>query len=202
MSSEHYFSETPGSSLSTHVREITLRGRTLSVTTASGTFSPAGVDRGTEVLLKYAPTPPTTGSFLDIGCGWGPIALALALESPEAKVYGIDVNQRARDSAVMNVENLGLTNVTICDPDSVPSNLTFDLIWTNPPIRVGKKALQGIMARWLATLAPGGEAWVVIAKKLGGDSLHSWINEGSAGGFVAERVETAKGFRVLKVTRV
>ncbi len=201
MSGEHYFSETPESSLSTHVREITLRGHTLSVITASGTFSHAGVDRGTEVLLKHAPSPSPTGTFLDIGCGWGPISLALALESPEAVIYGIDVNERARDSAQTNGEDLGLTNVHICHPDSVPENLTFDVIWTNPPVRVGKKALQDIMARWLNRLSPDGEAWVVIAKKLGGDSLHTWINDGGPGAFSAERVETAKGFRVLRVTR-
>lgn len=201
MSGEHYFSESPSSALSLSAREIELRGHTVSVHTASGTFSPSGIDRGTEVLLKYAPAAPTQGTFLDIGCGWGPISLALALESPKATIYGVDVNERARQTAQANADSLGLGNVTICDPESVPAELEFDLIWTNPPIRVGKKALHDIVAKWLNRLTSEGEAFVVIAKKLGGDSLQGWINEGGAGSFNAVRVETAKGFRVLRVTR-
>lgn len=201
MTGEHYFSEKPASPLSLNTKEIELRGHVLSVVTASGTFSPAGIDRGTEVLLKYAPPPPATGTFLDVGCGWGPLTLALALESPEAVVFGIDVNERARATAEANVESTGLSNVTICDPTEVPATLTFDLIWTNPPIRVGKAALHDIVTLWLNRLAPQGEAWVVIATKLGGDSLHSWINDGGAGPFRAERMETAKGFRLLRVVR-
>jgi 16S rRNA (guanine1207-N2)-methyltransferase len=201
MTGEHYFSASPDSPLSSSFHEVTLRGHTLAVTTSSGTFSPGGVDRGTEVLLKYAPQPPALGTFLDVGCGWGPITLALSLESPEAQVFGIDVNERARDSARWNAENLGLNNVTICHPDEVATDTVFDLIWTNPPIRVGKVALRSIMARWLNALSPQGEAWIVIAKKLGGDNLQQWINAGEAGAFQDTREETSKGFRVLRVVR-
>lgn len=201
MTSEHYFSASPQSPLQESFRDVVLRGTPVTVTTASGTFSPGGVDRGTEVLLKYAPTPPARGTFLDVGCGWGPIALALALESPKARIYGIDINERARHSALWNAENLGLENITICSPDEVPADISFDLIWSNPPVRVGKAELRAIVSRWLAHLSPAGEAWLVIAKKLGGDSLHEWINSGAAGSFQAQRIETAKGFRVLRVTR-
>jgi len=202
MSGEHYFSESPKSTHSTNFHEVALRSHTVTVTTASGTFSPGGVDRGTQVLLKYAPPPPPQGNFLDIGCGWGPLSLALALESPQAQVIGIEVNERARMSATENYENLGISNLTICHPDEVPPQSRFDLIWSNPPIRVGKVALYEIVTRWLNTLTAQGEAWFVIAKKLGGDSLHDWINQGKAGDFQATRVETSKGFRVLHITRL
>jgi len=201
MTSEHYFSASPQSPLQESFHDVVLRGKPVTVATASGTFSPGGVDRGTEVLLKYAPSPPDTGVFLDVGCGWGPLSLALALESPGATIYGVDVNERARHSAQWNVENLGLPNITICHPDEVPPEMRFDLIWSNPPVRVGKTQLRAIVARWLGALSPTGEAWIVIAKKLGGDSLHQWLNTAGAGAFHAERVETAKGFRVLRVTR-
>ncbi|MEK9600064.1 MAG: methyltransferase, partial [Pontimonas sp.] len=102
---------------------------------ASGTFSPDRLDTGTAVLLKYAPQPPFAGQFLDLGCGWGPLALALALESPEATVWGIDVNERALDAARDNAESIGLPNVTLTTPGEVPDDLLFDLIWSNPPIR-------------------------------------------------------------------
>jgi 16S rRNA G1207 methylase RsmC len=103
--------------------------------------------------------------------------------------------------ATENYENLGLTNLTICHPDEVPPETRFDLMWSNPPIRVGKVALHGIVTRWLNTLTPQGEAWFVIAKKLGGDSFQHWINQGNPGHFQATRVETSRGFRVLCVTR-
>jgi len=201
MTGEHYFSQSPKSTLSTSFHEVWLRGRKVTVSTASGIFSPGGIDRGTEVLLKYAPSAPATGTFLDIGCGWGPLALALAMESPEAQVWGIDVNERALASARGNAENLGLPNVTMCHPDDVPHETKFDLIWSNPPVRVGKKQLHDILTRWLGSLTPQGEAWLVIATKLGGDSLQEWINSAGAGPFKAQRMETSKGFRILRVTR-
>jgi 16S rRNA G1207 methylase RsmC len=153
------------------------------------------------VLLKYAPVTPTTGTFLDIGCGWGPLAVALALEAPEASVFGVDVNDRALQVARDNAENLGLTNITVTQPHDVPEALSFDLIWSNPPIRVGKQALHEILALWLPRLSPEGEAYLVVAKKLGADSLLEWLNSGAIPHIRAERLETSRGYRILRVTR-
>jgi 16S rRNA G1207 methylase RsmC len=152
-------------------------------------------------LLKYAPPPPATGNFLDIGCGWGPLALALALEAPEAQVFGIDVNDRALRVSIDNAENLELHNLRICRPEDIPPGQTFDLIWSNPPIRVGKSDLHAILAQWLPRLNPGGEAFLVVAKKLGADSLLEWLNSGHIPGIRAERIETAKGYRVIRVRK-
>ena len=201
MSTEHYFSEDPQSSLKRTPHTLTLRDHTVTVQSASGTFSPDRLDAGTTVLLKYAPQPPSTGHFLDLGCGWGPLALALGLESPEATVWGVDVNERALDAARDNAESIGLPNVTITTPDGVPDDLLFDLIWSNPPIRIGKKELHALLSRWLPRLAPEGEAWLVVAKKLGSDSLQEWINGGGPGTFEASRYETSKGYRVIRVVR-
>ena len=198
---DHYFTTDPSSERRTSTRTVTLLGHQVAVTTASGTFSPQGLDTGTAVLLKYAPPPPPSGVFLDIGCGWGPLTLALGLAAPEARVWGIDVNERARSTAVENAENLGLTNLTIAGPDEVPDNLTFDLIWSNPPIRVGKEALHQILATWLNRLTPTGEAYLVVAKKLGSDSLMHWINSDALPRHLATRSETSKGYRVIRVTR-
>jgi 16S rRNA (guanine1207-N2)-methyltransferase len=168
---------------------------------ASGTFSPGGLDSGTEVLLKYAPPTPESGTFLDVGCGWGPLTLALALEAPHARVFGIDVNERALQVTRDNVANLELDSVTVCRPDDVPSDITFDLLWSNPPIRVGKSDLHAILAQWLPRLNTDGEAFLVVAKKLGADSLLTWLNSGEIPGIRAERIETSKGYRVLRVWR-
>ena len=201
MAGDHYFSPDPQSPLRTSVRTLSLRGHEVTLETASGTFSPGGLDAGTEVLLKYAPATPGRGTFLDIGCGWGPLTVALALEAPGATVLGVDVNDRALQVARDNAENLGLTNVTVTQPEDLENSLTFDLIWSNPPIRVGKKALHDILALWLPRLAPEGEAYLVIAKKLGADSLLEWLNSGEVPHIRAERLETSRGYRILRVAK-
>lgn len=201
MSTEHYFSEDPQAPLRKTPHTLTLRGHTVTVQSASGTFSPGHLDTGTAVLLKYAPPLPQTGTFLDLGSGWGPLALAMALESPEATVWGTDVNERALEVATENAGNLGLTNLSFAQPHEVPSKLYWDVIWSNPPIRVGKKELHALLALWLPRLSPDGEAWLVVAKKLGADSLLEWIDQGGAGDFTASRHETSRGFRVIRVAR-
>ena len=167
----------------------------------SGTFSAGGLDRGTRVLLNTAPTPPAEGVFVDVGCGWGPIALSLALHSPAASIWAVDVNERARQATRDNAETLGLENVQVCSPEDFPLDASIDLIWSNPPIRIGKTALHELLTTWLGRLSPEGEAWLVVAKQLGSDSLQQWLNDGGAGAFSAVRVDTDKGFRVLKVSR-
>lgn len=171
----------------------------MQVLTASGIFSPGGVDKGTRILLDEAPAP-QGARMLDIGCGWGPITLTLAMAAPDAEVYGVEVNSRSAQLTEMNAERLGLTNVTVAAPDALDESLTFDTIWSNPPIRVGKDVLHGIMHAWLPRLAPGGTAYLVVQKNLGSDSLQKWLAEAFPDLEVA-RYATSKGFRILEVHR-
>lgn len=195
---DHYFSAEPASSADLRRRRVVLAGREVEVVTAGGVFSPDGIDRGTAVLLRETPAPPATGTFLDLGCGWGPLALSLALSSPAARIYAVDVNRRALDLCRRNAELLGARGVAAVEPDQVPDDVILDLLWSNPPIRVGKAALHEMMLRWLPRLTPTGEAWLVVQKNLGADSLHTWLDEQ---GYAVERSATAQGFRVLRVAR-
>jgi 16S rRNA (guanine1207-N2)-methyltransferase len=201
VSGDHYFSPSPQSEESRHPVSMTLAGHEVTLSVPSGTFSADGLDRGTQVLLNTAPTPPAEGLFVDVGCGWGPIALSLALHSQNASVWAIDVNDRARQATRDNAGALGLENLHACSPEEFPTDKTIDLIWSNPPIRIGKAALHELLATWLNRLSPEGEAWLVVAKQLGSDSLQRWLNDGGAGAFLAERMDTEKGYRVLRVTR-
>ena len=146
---DHYFSSEPGSGYVP--REITVRlaGEDRVLTSAPGVFSPERLDAGTNVLLSNVPAPPPGGNLLDLGCGWGPIALSLALESPHATVWAVDVNQRALDLVRQNAARLGLDNITACTPDNVPTDVRFMTIWSNPPIRVGKSELHSMLSTWL-----------------------------------------------------
>ena len=167
--------------------------------TAGGVFSPAGVDTGTRALLLEAPAPPSHGTFLDLGCGWGPIALTLGLRSPAAGVYAVDVNERALDLTRSNAAAAGLGNVRAARPDEVPADVRFDLIWSNPPIRVGKQVLHDLLGTWLPRLTQEGTAYLVVQKNLGADSLHRWIT--AELGLSCDRYAVSKGFRILRVSR-
>lgn len=198
MSSEHYFSETPSTEFKPKSIKVQLLGRSFEVETAGGTFSPDRIDQGTAVLLTHLDVAPRGGNLLDIGCGWGPIALSLALHAPQATVWAVDVNERSMALTRANATRLGLTNVKVCRPEDVPADVTFDGIWSNPPIRVGKEVLHEILLTWLPRLSAGASAYLVVQKNLGSDSLHRWLEEVLPAGFETSRVDTAKAFRVLR----
>jgi 16S rRNA (guanine1207-N2)-methyltransferase len=198
VSGEQYFTAHPGGPARRRPVSVELAGRRVVVQTAGGVFSPAGVDTGTQVLLREAPRPPQQGTFLDLGCGWGPIALSLGLLSPAAIVYAVDVNERALELTRTNATAAGLDQVSVCRPDDVPKDIRFDLVWSNPPIRVGKKVLHNLLGTWLPRLAKGGEAYLVVQKNLGADSLHRWI--AAELGLPCDRYAVSKGFRILRVS--
>jgi 16S rRNA G1207 methylase RsmC len=201
-SHDHYFTAEPASPAQQRVMTVRLAGREVSVRTAGGVFSPDAVDKGTAVLLREVPAPPRSGTLLDLGCGWGPIALTLALTCPEATVYAVDVNERSLDLTRTNASSLGLQNVIAAQPDGIPVDVRFDAIWSNPPIRVGKAALHTMLQHWLPRLAPGGVAYLVVQKNLGSDSLQRWLGEQlDSADFAVTRWATDKGFRVIEVRR-
>ena len=194
---DHYFTAHPAAPDERRTITVELAGRAVAVETAGGVFSPDHVDLGTRVLLREVPDPPSSGDLLDLGCGWGPLALTMALLSPSARVWAVDVNERALDLVRVNASRLGLTNVTAALPSDVPPDLGFAAIWSNPPIRVGKDALHDLLRAWLPRLAPGGEAWLVVGRNLGADPLHRWLADEL--GVPVERATSAKGFRVLRI---
>lgn len=233
---QHYFTAEPVSGAELRERTVHLGGHDVQVQTAGGIFSPGGVDKGTAVLLRFVPAPPAEGTFLDLGCGWGALALTLALSSPQATVYAVDVNRRALDLTQRNAERLGcavsvatepgstvpastepesattqaggplsatessgpMSGMVTAEPHDVPETVSFDLIWSNPPIRVGKQALHEMLSRWLGRLAPGGTAYLVVSKNLGADSLQTWLTTRFPHADI-RRHATSKGFRVLAV---
>ena len=201
MANEHYFSAEPGSELKLRTIRATIAGRTVDLTTAGGVFSPERIDAGTQVLLSSVPAPPPGGNLLDLGCGWGPIALTLAAESPHATVWAVDVNERALDLVRRNATVMGLTNINAVTPSDVPADVSFMTIWSNPPIRVGKNELHTMLSSWLPRIEPGSDAWLVVQRNLGSDSLHRWLELEFPDDFSFTRAATNKGYRVLRARR-
>ncbi|KQQ69009.1 class I SAM-dependent methyltransferase [Microbacterium sp. Leaf320] len=201
MGSDHYFTAAPASPENLRSIHVTLAGRELDVTTAGGVFSPDRLDAGTAVLLANMPPVPPGGHLLDLGSGWGPITLSMALAAPHATVWAVDVNERALDLVRRNASALGLTNVNASLPQDVPADVTFRSIRSNPPIRVGKNELHGLLEKWIPRLDERSDAWLVVQRNLGADSLQRWIGATFHPGFSIHRTATAKGYRVLKVRK-
>ena len=157
----HYF-ETP-SQRSEQAVAMTLWGHDVTLASSRGVFSAGGLDLGTSVLLRTVPPPRSATRLLDLGCGIGPLTLALALECPRAHVTAVDVNDVAVDLTRRNAASAGVAQrVTACRPEQVDPSVTFDEIWSNPPIRIGKPALHELLLTWLPRLAstPFRQRWV------------------------------------------
>ena len=195
----HYFDADPAGPERRQAITATVWGQELTLLTAGGVFAGDGLDRGTAVLLRESPPPVGSPRVLDLGCGYGPIAMAVALACPGAAVDAVDVNERALTLCRDNGAALGVAGrVRVLRPDQVEPTSRYDEIWSNPPIRIGKEALHDLLLTWLARLAPAGVARLVVAKNLGADTLQRWLTEQ---GYAAERAASGKGFRVLLVRR-
>jgi 16S rRNA G1207 methylase RsmC len=198
MANEHYFSSTPESDLKLRTIHATIAGVERELVTSNGIFSPAHIDAGTQVLLSNVPAPPPGGNLLDLGCGWGPMALTLALESPHATVWAVDVNERALDLVRANAKKLSILNINAVLPQDVPEGITFMSLWSNPPIRVGKTELHNILKTWLPRLEMDADAWLVVQRNLGSDSLHRWMESAFPEDFTFSRAAISKGYRLLR----
>lgn len=199
MSQEHYFSQQPDSAAKAHKVTFDLAGHTFEAKSESGTFSVQKLDRGTEILLRSFEHFPSQGNVLDIGCGWGPISLAIAKLRPEATVWALDVNQRSLRLTSENAIANKLENIRAVEAEQIPADLTFSGIWSNPPIRVGKQVLHSLMKTWLPRLATGASAMLVVQKQLGAESFEKWL----AYEFPRMQVDRPyqdKGYRVIRVT--
>ena len=195
--STQYFAERPEAAHRPGTVHVVLPDVHLELATDAGVFSPARLDPGTRLLLDTAPPPPPGGDLLDLGCGYGPLALVLAARAPGATVWATDVNTRALALCQANAATAGLP--VRCVPPGDPAlPQRFALIWSNPPIRIGKPALHELLAAWLGRLAPAGTAYLVVQRNLGSDSLQRWL---AGAGWAADRTAARAGYRVLRVGR-
>ena len=193
---EHYFSAEPA--VATRPRNVTVRlpDQSIELRTDRGVFSLAGLDPGTAVLLQGVPAPPAGATLLDLGCGHGVVAIAMARRAPQARVIAVDVNNRALELTRANATANGVERIEVGRPDEVDADLRFDAIYTNPPIRVGRQQLLELLTTWLGRQAPGGHANLVVQRHLGADSLAERLR---SQGYEVLRMGSKRGYRLLDV---
>jgi 16S rRNA (guanine1207-N2)-methyltransferase len=191
----HYFDEDPLVASARRSVPLVLPDLSVTLTTDRGVFARDAVDPGTKLLLLDGPRPPATGDLLDLGCGYGPLAVALARRAPGARVWAVDVNRRALDRCAATAEAAGV-EVRTATPDEVPDEVRFTGIWSNPPVRIGKAALHDLLSAWLDRLDAEGRAALVVHRHLGADSLARWLVES---GFPTTRTGSRMGYRLLEV---
>lgn len=195
----HYFSEKPQANSAEREYRFEVDDTPIRIVSDRGVFSMNSLDKGTAALLHHlsvdeASLPP--GDIVDVGCGAGPLAIALAHHFPTRQVWGVDVNSRALELTERNARLNNVSNVKTSTPENFP-DVHVAAIWSNPPIRIGKPALHELLLVWLRRLEPHGICRLVINKNLGGDSLQKWL---VSEGFECERIGSKSGFRILEVS--
>ena len=195
----HYSESEPATRSRRRQVDLVLPDVCLRLTTDRGVFAAGGVDPGTKrLLLDGPPLPEGAADLLDIGCGYGPIAVTMAKRSPQAVVWAVDVNRRALALCADNAEANGVANVRAVEPQDVPDDVRFAAILSNPPIRIGKQSLHELLVHWLDRLTPEGFAVLVVQHHLGSDSLARWLSDN---GWSARRLSSRAGYRLLEVAR-
>lgn len=203
-----YFSATPSSRSRPRTVTLSLDDLTLELETDRGVFSPERIDPGTRYLLQTMPVPAMDEApdLLDLGTGYGPIAITLARRIPTATVWATEVNERAGELCTANATRCGVNaRVKVCHGvmddlslREVPEAIRFDAIYSNPPIRIGKNRLHELLLSALGRLKPDGSAYLVVNKHLGSDSLQRWL---VTQGWPTQRRGSRAGYRVLEVSR-
>jgi 16S rRNA G1207 methylase RsmC len=196
---DHYFTNSPNAGTGRRTTTATIWGTEYALITASGVFARSGLDIATAVLLRSCDPPTGVGRLCDVGCGYGPIAIALADHCPTATVDAVDVNDAALALCAENAAAAGVGDrVRPLRPEDTDPETRYDEIWSNPPIRIGKPALHELLLTWLPRLVPGGVMRMVVGRNLGADSLQTWL---TGQGYPCDRLASAKGFRVLAAHR-
>lgn len=145
-----------------------LLGHPLSFNTTWGLFSPRGIDEGTELLLQYLQIGEEE-TILDIGCGYGPLGMAMGKCAPRGTVHMVDKDYLAVEYANRNAAQNGLTHCSAYLSNGlseVSPELRFDTVVSNIPAKVGRELLTILLCDSYAQMKPGGQMVVVTINGL------------------------------------
>ena len=189
---DQYYTREPESASHPVNCAVLFRGHSLQFETDAGVFSKGELDKGTELLLSALP--PLHGAVLDMGCGWGAMTVMTLSRFPSLEVTMADVNERALDLAVRNVQKNSMQAKAVLSDGFANIEGEFDAVITNPPIRAGKAVIYQMFADAKAHLADGGILVLVIRKQQGAPSALKYLKELYA---EAETIERDGGYWVI-----
>ena len=171
---QHYFTPSPDSKLKIHTVAESLRRHMYVFKTVTGIFSFKKVDLGTMIFIEHLTVPSDESLLLDLGCGFGIIGIVVAYESPNSQVYLTDINKRAiwcaKENIKYNIQDYKGRVFALSGNYFEPvksKNIKFDGIYTNPPLRQGRKEFLKICNEVRNYLKPNGFFQFVIKKKMG-----------------------------------
>jgi 16S rRNA (guanine1207-N2)-methyltransferase len=198
--SDHYYSRTQNVDSAPKYWDFTLKTHAFRFKTDNGVFSKKEVDFGSRLLIETFEPADTNGRILDVGCGYGPIGLAVAKSFPNAIVHMVDVNERALSLAEENARLNNVNNVQVYQSDRLSSVTEGDFsdVLTNPPIRAGKNVVHDIFEQSYDVIVPGGSLWVVIQKKQGASSATEKLTQLFG---EVEVVVKKKGYFILRAKK-
>ena len=150
------------------VLDVELLGSRFNLHTRWGVFSPRSIDDGTLLLLKYI-SADDDDVCLDLGCGYGPIGLALARHCHKGQVHMVDKDFVAVELANYNAKINNINNAKAYLSDAfiqVPSEIKFNKIISNIPAKVGREQLSIILYDAFEALELGGTITVVTINGL------------------------------------
>lgn len=175
----HYYNLDPTLASKERKIEYEIDGKHITLITDNGVFSKSRLDEGSEILLKAIIPLNLAGNILDIGCGYGPIGLTIALIHETASVTLADINPRAVALCNKNAQALGLSQRVTCLESDLYQNINgpFDIIVSNPPIRAGKKITYALYEGAYERLVDGGYFYFVIRKAQGASSASQYVKE-------------------------
>ena len=189
----HYFENDENIKTNEIKKDVFIGDKRYSFITDNGVFSKKGLDFGTRTLLESLDLSRISGNVLDMGCGYGPIGIYIA-SNTDASVHMVDINKRSLSLAIKNAE-LNKVSVNIYESNGYENiNEKFDFIISNPPIRVGKKVLYGILMDAKKYLKANGELWIVIHKDQGAKTVMKDL----ASEYTVTLVTKNKGFYIIR----
>ncbi|HHT66146.1 MAG: class I SAM-dependent methyltransferase [Caldicoprobacterales bacterium] len=195
---EHYYTKNPKIPHDFKSIRFSIKGIQLEFDTDSGVFSKDRVDYGSKIMIQSLPA--LTGKILDLGCGYGAIGISIAKLNPKALVTMVDINQRAVELALRNLEKNQIKNAVAHFSDGYQQiNERFHAIVSNPPIRTGKNVIYPLFEQSIDHLLPGGCLYLVIQKKQGAKSAVEKLISIFGN---CEAINKQGGYWILKSTRM
>ena len=191
---QHYYSENPNIAHDEKQVIYEVMGNEFRCITDAGVFSRDGLDMGTRIMLEAMPE--MHGRVLDLGCGWGPVGLAVGKKYPKTEIVMTDINLRAVETAEKNLKANGVKNAKAIQGDGYENvEGKFDFILLNPPIRTGKDVIYGMFSGARKYLSESGALYIVIRKQQGAESAEKYLNTIYND---VERIAREKGYWVLR----